>query len=348
MTIQLFISPLTLTRPRRITPSMMVRVAFTVAAFTMALVPALAADRPVLRGDVVANADVLTLGDLIEGVPGAAAARPVFRAPALGETGTIQAQRIVDAANGLGIDAVDTAGRAQVSVTRAARRAGAPEIEAAVKRALETQAGVDARPLSIVFDGTPALVVAPDVKTPVAVEELVYDRRSRRVSALVAIGRNPGERRASQRVTGALVELVDVAVLNRSVARGEAIQASDLTVERRARETLPQDVQVEVADMAGRVARRALAAGSTLRVGDLTRPEVVARGDVVTIVYEVPGMVLTLRGRANESGAQGDTIAVTNPQSKRNLQALVVGPGKVSVSAALPGAVASAAQPIRQ
>ena len=96
------------------------------------------------------------------------------------------------------------------------------------------------------------------------------------------------------------------------------------------------------------MARRALGAGSTIRVGDLARPEIVTRGDVVTIVYEVPGMVLSLRGRANESGAQGDTIAVVNPQSKRTLQALVVAPGKVSVSAALPGPVASASQAVRQ
>jgi flagella basal body P-ring formation protein FlgA len=347
MTIQLFMSPLTLARPRRITTSMMVRVALTLAAFTMALAPALAADRPTLRGDVVANGDVLTLGDLVDGVTGSTAGHPVFRAPALGENGTIQAQRIVAAAAALGVT-VETAGRAQVSIARAARRAGISEIEAAVKTALEAQAGVDVRPLSIVFDGTPALVVAPDVKAPVSVEDLVYDRRSRRVTALVSIGQNPGERRASARVGGALVELVEVAVLNRSVARGEAVQSSDITLERRARDTLPQDVQGDASAMVGRVARRALGAGSTIRVGDLARPEIVARGDVVTIVYEVPGMVLTLRGRANESGAQGDSIAVVNPQSKRTLQALVVAPGKVSVSAALPGPVASAAQPVRQ
>jgi flagella basal body P-ring formation protein FlgA len=139
-----------------------------------------------------------------------------------------------------------------------------------------------------------------------------------------------------------------VAVLNRSINRGEAVQASDVTLERRVRDSLPQDVQTDPSEMVGRVARRALGAGSTVRVGDLARPEIVGRGDVVTIVYEVPGMILTLRGRANESGAQGDTIAVVNPHSKRTLQAQVVAPGKVSVSAPLVGPIASAAHPLRQ
>jgi flagella basal body P-ring formation protein FlgA len=321
---------------------MLFRVAITLAAFSMALVPALASERPHLRGDVSAASDVLTLGDLVEGVAGAAASRPLFRAPALGETGTIQAHRIIDAAAAAGVPGVDTGGRAQIAVTRAARRAGETDIEIAVKRALEAQAGIDVRPLSIVFEGQPVLLVAPEATEPVSVEDLTFDRRSRRVSALVAITSSAGVRRASLRVAGALVELVEVAVLNRTLNRGETVQAADIAVERRARETVSQDIQTDASDLVGRVARRALSAGSTIRIGDLTRPEIVARGDMVTIVYEIPGMTLTLRGRANEGGSQGDTIAVANPQSKRVLQAQVVAPGKVSVSAAVPGPVALA------
>jgi flagella basal body P-ring formation protein FlgA len=65
----------------------------------------------------------------------------------------------------------------------------------------------------------------------------------------------------------------------------------------------------------------------------------------VTIVYEVPGMTLTLRGRANEAGALGDAVSVTNPQSKKVLQGTVTGPGRVSVGAPLPGRLAAVAQP---
>lgn len=331
----------------RIDATIVARIALTLAVFTMTVVPAFAADRIVLRGDVVAHGDVLTLGDLVDGLSGPESSSPLFRAPALGEAGTIQARRIVEAATGLGLSRIETDGRAQITVTRAARRVGTPEIEAAVKRGLEAQNQVDTRALSILFDGTPALVVAPDVKAPVAVEELVFDRRSRRISALVSISPRPGERKAAARVTGALVELMEVAVLNRPVNRGEIVQASDLTLDRKVRDTLPPDVQGDASSLAGRVARRALAPGAIIRQGDLAKPEVVARGDVVTIVYEIPGLVLTLRGRANEAGAQGDMIAVSNPQSKKILQAQVVAPGKVSVSAALPGPVASAAQPVR-
>ncbi len=55
------------------------------------------------------------------------------------------------------------------------------------------------------------------------------------------------------------------------------------------------------------------------------------RSDTVTIVYEAPGLTLTLRGQAQEAGALGDTISVLNVQSKRVVQGVVSGPGRVTV-----------------
>jgi flagella basal body P-ring formation protein FlgA len=335
-------------RPGRVSAMMLLRLAAALVITFVLIAGALAADRPALKGDVVVSGDILSLGDLVEGITAEAAARPLFRAPALGQTGTIQARRIIEAARPLGL-AIETGGRMQVVVTRATRRIGTPEIEAAVKRALETQQRVDGQALSINFDGpAPALLVAPDVQGQLTAEEVTYDRRSRRVSALLWIGPGPTERKAAVRVTGVAVEYIEVAVLNRPLGRGETAAAADFVFEKRVREGVPSDAQTELQTLAGRVARRALQAGAVVRSGDLARPEIVARGDVVTIVYEVPGMTLTLRGRASDAGAQGDIIAVVNPQSKKTLQAQIIAPGKVSVSAPLPGPVAvntSSAQP---
>jgi len=77
--------------------------------------------------------------------------------------------------------------------------------------------------------------------------------------------------------------------------------------------------------------RRPVRAGQVVATSDLTKPEIVARNDNVTIVFEVPGMILTVRGKANEAGAEGDTISVLNIQSKRIVQATITGPGRVSV-----------------
>ncbi len=333
-------SPLTLERAGRISGMILLRLALALA-ITFALIAAtFAAERMALKGDVTVSSDVLTLGDLVEGAPPAAAATALFRAPGLGQTGTIQARRILEAARPLGLSGIDAGGRTQIVVARAARRVSAADIEAAVKRALEMQHRVEARALSITFDGpAPSLTVAAEVQGEAVVEEIAYDRRSRRLSALVSVGANGAK--ATVRVAGVALEYVEAAVLTRSLNRGETTQASDFAVERRVRESLPADAHLETHALPGQVARRALQAGSVVRAGDLARPEIVARGDVVTIVYEVPGMLLTLRGTASAAGAQGDMIAVVNPQSKKTLQAQVVAPGKVSVSAPLPGRIAA-------
>jgi flagellar basal body P-ring formation protein FlgA len=318
----------------------LLRLALALAVSAGLVAAAFAGERLVLKGDVTVAADVLTLGDLVEGAPASVAATALFRAPGLGQTGTVQVRRILEAARPLGLAIIDAGGRTQIVVTRAARRVAAAEIEAAVKRALELQHRLDARALSVTFDGTPpALTIAPDAEGDVVAEEITYDRRSRRLSALVAVGGSAGK--ASVRVTGVALEYVEAAVLTRALNRGDTAQASDFVVERRVRESLPSDAQLETRALAGQVARRALQAGTVVRAGDLARPEIVGRGDVVTIVYEVPGMVLTLRGTASAAGAQGDMIAVVNPQTKKILQAQVVAPGKVSVSAPLPGRIAS-------
>jgi flagella basal body P-ring formation protein FlgA len=301
------------------------------------------AERLSLRGDVVVERDSLTLGDLVENAPEPAAATAIFRAPALGQTGTIQTRRIVEAAVAAGLGEVETGGRLQIQVKRAAREVGATEIEAALKAGLEASAGLDGRSTGIVFEGTPpSMTLAADVTGGVVASDIVYDRRSRRVAATIWIGPSANERKASTRVTGAVVELVDVAVVNRALARGERVQASDIVVERRPREVVPADAMFDGGEVAGRVARRAFAAGSLLRNGDLTRPELVARGEVVTVVYQAPGMMLSMRAKAADAGALGDTISITNLQSKKTLQAVIVAPGRVTVNAAPTGRLAVA------
>ena len=99
--------------------------------------------------------------------------------------------------------------------------------------------------------------------------------------------------------------------------------------------------------MDGRVAKRALGAGTLVRSSDLVRPEIVGRGDIVTVVYDGPGVNLSMRAKATEAGALGDTVNVINPSSKKTLQAVVTGPGRVSVgtSSAAPARLANAGAP---
>ena len=86
----------------------------------------------------------------------------------------------------------------------------------------------------------------------------------------------------------------------------------------------------------GMQARRQLRAGQALRVADLARPDLVQRDQNVTLIYESPGLYLTVRGKALEGGTEGDVVNVMNLQSKRTVSGTVTGRGQVSITVATP------------
>ncbi|MFF9549191.1 flagellar basal body P-ring formation chaperone FlgA [Methylobacterium fujisawaense] len=317
----------------------------TFAVLGALAIPAMAqAEGLRLRGDVTARGDILTLADLVEGVPERLAARPLFRAPTLGATGTIQTRRILDAAAALGLANLETGGRLQIAVQRAARRLGPPEIEAALKRGLETSYGLDPRSVTIRFDGDGPTLLAPvDLEGQAAALDVTYDLRSRRVAGLVSLG----ERQASLRVSGVVVELREVAVLTRTLNRGEPVKEGDVVAERRPRETVASDAQGSATAVIGEVAQNTLTAGTVLRMTDTAPPELVARGENVTIVYETPNVSLSMRGLSNDSGRMGAVVNVVNVASKKILQATVIGPGRVSVSPSPAAQQAAGAAPVQ-
>ncbi|MGX5736717.1 flagellar basal body P-ring formation chaperone FlgA [Bosea thiooxidans] len=326
-------------------PAAPVAVASATAA-PAAAAPALS-QRLRLRPELNLARDLVTFGDLIPGLAGDAAATAAFRAPGLGETGTIQVARIVEAARGAGIireaSELESQGFAQVVVTRSARRITAADLEAAVKAGLQERFGVDARLFALAIDGgAPAVAVEPELTGDVAVLDLSFDARSRRVQARLAVPGSMAMRLKPLRISGQLVETVEVVVPKRSIARGETLTQADVAVERRPRDGQGTEILSDARAAIDKVARRALMAGAPLRSGDVQREEIVAKGDLVTIVYESRGLIITLRGRANEAGAMGDVVSVTNPQSKRVLQGKVSGPGRVSVQPSAAGRIASA------
>jgi len=53
----------------------------------------------------------------------------------------------------------------------------------------------------------------------------------------------------------------------------------------------------------------------------------VRRGELVTLVYQAPGMSLVMRARALEDAAVGQSVRLQNTSSNRTIDAIVTGPG---------------------
>jgi flagella basal body P-ring formation protein FlgA len=287
---------------------------------------------PALKANVTVTSDVVRIGDLIDNA-GPVADVPIFRAPDLGTTGAVATDSIVEAIRPHQLIGVDTRGLAEVIVTRASRTITTQEITASVARALSGQYGFgDAHNIQVNFDReVRALQVEPNATGALQVVSLGYDPRTTRFDVAFGLATSAEMRRLSAHYTGTAIETIDAVTVDHPIERGQMLKASDLTVLRRPKSDTAALTDPKAA--AGMAARHQLRPGQALTAADLMKPEVVARNDSVTIVYQAPGVTLTLRGQAQEGGALGDTISVLNVDSKRVVQAVVSGADRVSVAA---------------
>jgi flagella basal body P-ring formation protein FlgA len=285
--------------------------------------------RPVLKGAVSVVGDIVRIRDLVEHA-GTASDIAVFRAPDLGQTGRVGVARILDALTRHAVVDVDTRGFTEVVVTRSSKLITPQDFEERVSRLLASrQRAADIGNFTLTLDSEASNVhLEPDAEPRVA--RMSYDPRSGRFDITFEL---PGPGRRVQRITGLFAETFEAAVLIRPIPAGTALKASDLKLMRRPKSEYAANIVTDPEQAAGLASRQPLRPGHLLRQTDLTKPEVIARNESVTITYEVPGIVLSMRGKAVEAGAQGDVISVLNVQSKRTIQATVAGPGHVILSA---------------
>ena len=286
---------------------------------------------PALKASVTVSSDIVTIGDLVENA-GPVADVPIFRAPDLGTTGAVATDRILDAIRPHQLIGIDTRGLAEVTVTRASRAIPVREISARIAQAMSGQYGFgNARDVLINFDGdVRTLQIEPNMTGELQVLALSYDPRTTRFDVTFDMPESIALHRQPARYTGTAIETVNAIAVDRPIERGELLKASDLTMVRRPKAeagTALTDGNAAV----GLAARHALRPDQPLAAADLMKPEIVARNDSVTIIYQVPGVTLTLRGEAKDAGAIGDTISVINTETKRVMQAVVSGPDRVTV-----------------
>jgi len=289
---------------------------------------------PSLKPAATVMGDIVRIGDLVENA-GAVADVPIFRAPDLGQTGTVPVASVLDAVRGHHLIGLDTRGLTEVAVTRAARAITAKEVEARILFALAGKYGLpDSSNLAVVFDNDVRTIEVEAAAThELAVAHLSFEPRTTRFDVAFELPGSAVARRLSLRFTGSLSETFETVVPTREIAQGQVLRVSDLAIERRPKTSSSSTTLTTIDQAQGLSAKHALRTGQVIRQADVAKPELVGRGETVTIVFQVPGIVLTIVGKAAEPGALGDVISVLNVQSKHTVQATVIGPGRVSVNA---------------
>jgi flagella basal body P-ring formation protein FlgA len=310
----------------------------TISALLVLALPARAADdfiaTPTLRASITVTSDVVRVGDLIDNA-GSAALIPVYRSPDLGTTGALPVAHVLAVLRAKQVIGVMTGDIKEVQVTRLARTLVNKDLETAVASALERRFGLgDAANITVTFDRGIADMRLDASNTgvlqPVATR---YDARSGRFDIAFEINNDNNPAPTKLRFTGTATETVEVAVLTRDIDRVDLLKASDVAMERRPKAEVTGEAASRDRTL-GMQLRRPMRAGTPIRVADIVKPDFVQRDQNVTVIYQVPGIYLTTRGKAIESGAEGDTISVLNLQTKRTLSGVVTGRGQVTVQGA--------------
>ena len=320
----------------------------TISALLLLALPAEAADdfiaTPTLRASVTVTSDVVRVGDLIDNA-GSAALIPVYRSPDLGTTGALPVAQVLGVLRAKQVIGVMTGDIKEVQVTRLARTLANKDLENAVASSLERRFGLgDAANITVTFDRGIA-EMRLDASNSGALQPVAtrYDARSGRFDIAFEINNDNNPAPTKLRFTGTAIETVEVAVLTRDIDRVDLLKSSDVALERRPKAEVTGEAASRERTV-GMQLRRPMRAGTPIRVADIVKPDFVSRDQSVTVIYQVPGIHLTTRGKAIESGAEGDTVSVLNLQTKRTLTGVVTGRGQITVqgasqSAPMPAAV---------
>jgi flagella basal body P-ring formation protein FlgA len=288
-----------------------------------------------LRANVTVTSDLVRIGDLVDNA-GSFARVAIYRAPDLGATGSLPTAQVLSALRAHEVIGVETGNIKEVTVTRLARTVQTKEIELAVAQALEHRGGLgDAANLTLTFSRElQELHLDASNSGPIIATSTHYEPRGGRFDVTFEIANDTGTP-TKLRFAGTAIETVEAAVLTRNVERAELLKSGDIVVERRPKSEVGTDPATR--DIAlGMQMRRPMRTGQPLRVVDLAKPDLVQRDQAVTLIYQTAGMYLTTRGKALDSGTEGDVVSVLNPQSKRTVTGVVTGRGQVTIQVATP------------
>ncbi|MFO7602551.1 MAG: flagellar basal body P-ring formation chaperone FlgA [Gammaproteobacteria bacterium] len=122
-----------------------------------------------------------------------------------------------------------------------------------------------------------------------------------------------------------------VVVSQQSLPRGTVIGTEDVRLQKQDLSQLNYGYFKSTDEVIGMQLKRHVQRGESLSPGNLKPRRMVQRGDIVTILAEVDGLTVRVKGHALTDGYRGEAIRVKNQRSKRILQAEVIAPGVVQV-----------------
>ena len=294
--------------------------------------PCLANTAVTLKSDVEVNRFAVKLSDLFIGVP-AEIDRDIAQAPLPCRPAVYSQEVLNKLADTYRLDWQPQGDADHTVVTSACTRISSDMIRNAVIAKIKEDGDARDKNFDVAFDAHNLEIDLPANQKPdFDLDNFTYDPINKyfRADLTAQTPRGP----YMTQITGRVSVKRNVPILAHRLESGTTIVANDLDWVQIPEERVTADVITEATQLVGRELRRDISEGQIIRSHDVVPPRLVQRGSLVVMKIETPFITITAQGKAQEDGADGDTVRITNTQSNRVVEGVVTGPGTVEIRTA--------------
>ncbi len=122
-----------------------------------------------------------------------------------------------------------------------------------------------------------------------------------------------------------------VATIRSGVTRNSQLQAADIIMQEQDISGMHQGYFTNKQAVIGKHVKTSLKGGTVLKPKNLENPLAIEKGTLVTILADLGGITVRMKGKALKSGSVGDWIAVENISSSRKVEGKILDDGIVQV-----------------
>jgi len=292
-----------------------------------------------LRENITVSSPYIRLNDLFNNVTDDIGDTAIAYAPKPGRRASFDAKWLFRVARAYNLDWRPLSANLAVHATRDSIIIGKNEILDALHEALSLH-NLPENPMIDLSNRNLRVHVPSDIMPLVTVDEVAFNQRSKRFSAIVSIADAKPDAASIERVriTGQVHNMVHVPTLKKSLQKGEVISEDDIHWMTMREDRIQRNGVTDISSLIGKATKRRLSAEKLISANDVQDPILVEKGSIVTILLRKPGISLSAQGRAMEHGSDGETIRIVNTNTSRTIEAKVVGSGTVTVQTTRPSA----------
>lgn len=273
-----------------------------------------------LKENSMVNDNTIKLGDIFYGLE-RDEDRVLGAAPRPGQDMTLNAKTLLRIALALDLPWRPSGAQDQVVLRRAATIIERQAIEDSIMASLIDNGVVGDFGVTIPPEYN-QIILPADAPAQLEISHLEMDSTKKRFTARISA---PSLSNPIQKfeISGTIQPMISIPVLKENIANGRVIQADDIEFTQIKENDFSKDTIADAQSLIGMTARRLLVAGRPVRSSETSAPQLIARGELVTVSLNDGILNLTTQAKALENGSKGDVIRVVNTSSNQSIQAIV-------------------------